>query len=76
MCAGLAGLMSTEHTYLNQCFDVASSEYATLNHLGKPSDFQFSKNILPLDTDDEPLGSVIPDSYAVYQKDEELSVIP
>lgn len=42
-CAGLAGLMSTEHAYLNQHFDVPSSKYPILNHLGKPSHSQVLK---------------------------------
>lgn len=46
-CAGLAGLMSTEHAYLNQCFDVPSSKYPILNHLGKPSHSQVLKKCPP-----------------------------
>ena len=47
ICAGLAGLMSTEHTYLNQHFDVPSSKYPILNHLGKPSHSQVLKKCPP-----------------------------
>ena len=39
---------------------------------------KFSKNVLPLNADDEPLGPVIPDSYVIYQQDGgiALAVIP